>query len=85
MAKHLVLMTLDYNIPSSNPTRGVIDLMTVLCFMAWSHSLSPLHCLDMAYLFALRFYSLVNPLGSCRARSVYLTTLVLGRLSPLSS
>ena len=26
----------------------------------------------------------VNPLGSCRARSVYLTTRLLGRLSPLS-
>ena len=29
-------------------------------------------------------YSSVNPMGSCRARSVYLTTLLLGRLSPLS-
>ena len=26
----------------------------------------------------------VNPMGSCRARSVYLTTRLLGRLSPLS-
>ena len=26
-------------------------------------------------LFVLRFYGPVNPLGSCRARSVYLTTL----------
>ena len=26
----------------------------------------------------------VNPMGSCRAPSVYLTTLLLGRLSPLS-
>ena len=26
-----------------------------------------------------------NPMGSCRARSVYLTTRLLGRLSPLSS
>ena len=25
-----------------------------------------------------------NPMGSCRARSVYLTTRLLGRLSPLS-
>ena len=32
----------------------------------------------------LRFYGPVNPVGSCRGRSVYLTTLVLGRLSPLS-
>ena len=34
-------------------------------------------------LFVLRFYGPVNPMGSCRARSVYLTRL-LGRLSPLS-
>ena len=36
-------------------------------------------------LFVLRFYGPVNPMGSCRARSVYLTTRLLGRLSPLSS
>ena len=35
-------------------------------------------------LFVLRFYGSVNPMGSCRARSVYLTTRLLGRLSPLS-
>ena len=35
-------------------------------------------------LFVLRFYSPVNPMGSCRARSVYLATRLLGRLSPLS-
>ena len=34
-------------------------------------------------LFVLRFYGPVNPMGSCRARSVYLTTRLLGRLSPL--
>ena len=33
----------------------------------------------------LYFFCLfVNPMGSCRARSVYLTTRLLGRLSPLS-
>ena len=36
-------------------------------------------------LFVLRFYGPINPMGSCRARSVYLTTCLLGRLSPLSS
>ena len=36
------------------------------------------------YLFVLRFYGPVNPMGSCRARSVYLTTRLLGRLCPLS-
>ena len=35
-------------------------------------------------LFVLRFYSPVNPMGSCRAQSVYLATRLLGRLSPLS-
>ena len=35
-------------------------------------------------LFVLRLYGPVNPMGSCRARSVYLTTRLLGRLSPLS-
>ena len=34
--------------------------------------------------FVLRFYGPVNPKGSCRARSVYLTTRLLGRLNPLS-
>ena len=34
-------------------------------------------------LFVLRFYGPVNPMGSYRARSVYLTTLLLDRLSPL--
>ena len=32
-------------------------------------------------LFVLRFYGPVNPMGSCRVRSVYLTTRLLGRLS----
>ena len=36
-------------------------------------------------LFVLRFYGLVNPMGSFRARSVYLTTRLLGRLSPLNA
>ena len=38
----------------------------------------------MVCLFVLRFYGPVNPMGSCQARSVYLTTRLLGRLSPLS-
>ena len=36
------------------------------------------------YVVVLRFYGPVNPMGSCRARSVYLTTRLLGRLSPPS-
>ena len=37
-----------------------------------------------ADLFVLRFYGPVKPMGSFQARSVYLTTRLLGRLSPLS-
>ena len=51
-------------------------------------SLSNSFCLlpkrDLVCLFVLGFYGPVNPMGSCRARSVYLTTRLLGRLSPLS-
>ena len=36
------------------------------------------------FVFVLRFYGPVNPMGSCRVQSVYLTTHLLGRLSPLS-
>ena len=36
-------------------------------------------------LFVLWFYGPVNPMGSYRVWSVYLTTLLLGRFSPLSS
>ena len=36
------------------------------------------------FLFVLRFYGPVNPMGSCRARSVYLNTRLLGKLSPLN-
>ena len=32
----------------------------------------------------VEFYGPVNPMGSCRAQSVYLTTRLLGRLCPLS-
>ena len=53
-----------------------------------SCKLSPLHETSnpvfLVGLFVLRFYGPVNPMGSCRARSVYLTTRLLGRLSPLS-
>ena len=41
-------------------------------------------CQRWSCLFVLRFYGPVNPMGSCQARSIYLTTRLLGRLSPLS-
>ena len=40
--------------------------------------------LSQVCLFVLRFYGPVNPMGLCQARSFYLTTRLLGRLSPLS-
>ena len=36
-----------------------------------------------SFLFVLRFYGPVKPMGSCCVRSVYLATCLLGRLSPL--
>ena len=39
------------------------------------------HCITEC-LFVLWFYDPVNPIGSCRVRSVCLTTLLLDRLSP---
>ena len=42
-------------------------------------------CLELnRVVVVLRFYGPVNSMGSCRARSIYLTTRLLGRLSPLS-
>ena len=40
-------------------------------------------CLQAYFLFVSRFYGPVNPMGPCRARSIYLATRLLGRLSPL--
>ena len=50
----------------------------------WDQNNHNLHGLSLCFLFVLRFYGPVNPMGSCWAQSVYLTTLLLGRLSPLS-
>ena len=53
----------------------------VVCHNSLMRKLFHIRCL---FVFVLRFYGPVNPMGSCRARSVYLTTRLLGRLSPLS-
>ena len=54
----------------------------------WKHLteaiLMSIHSICFYGLFVLRFYGPVNPMGSCQVRSVYLTTRLLGRLSPLS-
>ena len=54
-------------------------------FLGKIRKMSLSFCVQSMVLFVLRFfYGPVNPMGSCRARSVYLTTRLLGRLSPLS-
>ena len=51
----------------------------------WQTMQTLIRCRLLGHLiFVLRFYGPVNPMGSCRAPSVYLTTRLLGRLSPLS-
>ena len=51
----------------------------------WDRTVDITHgIIPIIYLFVLQLYCLVNPMGSCRAWSVYLTQLLLGRLSPLS-
>ena len=56
-------------------------IITDLSFVDFVHNLLSF---NPFYLFVLRFYGPVNPMGSCLARSVYLTTRLMGRLSPLS-
>ena len=51
---------------------------------AYLQELFQMRDVNLNSLFVLRFYGPINPMGSCRPRSVYLTTLLLGRLSPLS-
>ena len=41
-------------------------------------------CLFSGNFVCVEFYGPVNPMGSCQVRSVYLTTRLLGRFSPLS-
>ena len=55
-----------------------------ICFHGEIRKIDPILPLMKSFVFVLRFYGPVNPMGSCRARSVYLTTRLLGRLSPLS-
>ena len=50
----------------------------------FDQQVTPMLLTKFRVLFVLRFYGPVNPMGSCRAQSVSLTTRLLGRLSPLS-
>ena len=67
---------------------GSVEYMcNIMCVMIVGLDFQNLNEISSAFLeclFVLRFYGPVNPVGSCRARSVYLTTRLLGRLSPLS-
>ena len=58
-------------------------IITQLLQVSWARILKLSQVIAL-WLFVLRFYGPVNPKGSCRAQSVYLTTRLLGRLSPLS-
>ena len=74
---------------SSNKQKGMTNCLDPDEMASCKLSHLDLHCIGTclytyADLFVLRFYSSVNPMGSCQARSVYLTTRLLGRLNPLS-
>ena len=71
------------------PLLSVAVFLTVLPCLSNMKEFAPLgiSCAgpdQMPCLFVLRFYGPVNPMGSCQVRSVYLTTRLLHRLSPLS-
>ena len=61
----------------------ILKIRSVACFKCQSSDMK-IETKHFICSFVLRFYGPVNPMGSCRARSVYLTTRLLGRLSPLS-
>ena len=63
---------------------GLHCLHRSLCLSTSEYYVTVPNMYLLEVLFVLRFYGPVNPMGSCRARSVYLTTRLLGRLSPLS-
>ena len=75
----------------SFPTQQVVCQLSRDVSPKWGDKIL-LKFMDCAYqnnsddcgLFVLRFYGPVNPMGSCRVRSVYLTTRLLDRLSFLS-
>ena len=54
------------------------------CAIKWKQRRSKSMYASVVCLFELRFYGPVNPMGSCQMWSVYLTSFLLDRLSPLS-
>ena len=79
MAMQRVSTELDYTVRECAGWSKIKMKMSICGLMHWTQAY-----LVPVSLFVLRFYGPVNPMGSCRARSVYLTTRLLGRLSPLS-
>ena len=79
-------MTQKFILPRQHICRMYpIKAHSVILYILFSLQFYFFHHFDcQVLLFVLRFYGPVNPMGSCRARSVYLTTRLLGRLSPLS-
>ena len=64
---------------NSQFTHGHINLSKIFFFR-----MLPAAIVISSCLFVLRFYGPVNPMESCPVPSVYLSRLLLGRLSPLS-
>ena len=74
---------------STKSRQEVIVLRPIMPFhqntlMTTTHQIGACRKQYTICLFVLRFYGPVNPVGSWRVWSVYLTTCLLGRLSPLS-
>ena len=71
----------DENYSTGTWRRDSVFHWLLLYLGLWSKSLQRfMPKSSILVLFVLRFYGPVNPMGSCRARSVYLTTRLLGRL-----
>ena len=69
--------------PKSPTLKQVQQKGLLLSQKRWNQKSKSIYAhLHTIVLFVLRFYGPVNPVGSCRAQSVYLTTHLLGRLSP---
>ena len=77
-----------YSFELHRQTDAIQWLLTTYAFIIKKKTKSILaviwRLLNCWFLFVLRFYGPVNPMGSCQARSIYLATRLLGRLSPLS-
>ena len=78
------IKTVFYSIHFLAVRWSLIWIYTVSSGLSCVYSILQYPFIRCLFFFVLRFYGPVNPMGSCRVRSVYLTTRLLGRLSPLS-